>query len=200
MEKFIKKDSNYKIPPIGPLIFADLERDQAILFLFFTIDRIQELELSDKPLSYMEYEDLSMFLYYCNNTIIKEKDTRVHYFYDNIIHKACKKIDKLYENRQIYADVPAESLTIVVDNKLHLEINSKRSMARLCIRDILDYLNNNNVSSSVENNISEKILNQIKEYVTKVLELEIFDKELITFFPDKVMDIFFNIKINYISD
>jgi hypothetical protein len=148
----------------------------------------------------MEYEDLSMFLYYCNNTIIKEKDTRVHYFYDNIIHKACKKIDKLYENRQIYADVPAESLTIVVDNKLHLEINSKRSMARLCIRDILDYLNNNNVSSSVENNISEKILNQIKEYVTKVLELEIFDKELITFFPDKVMDIFFNIKINYISD
>jgi hypothetical protein len=191
MEKFIKKDSNYEIPPIGPLIYADLERDNAILFLFFIIDRLNELELSDKPLSYMEYEDLSMFLYYCHNTIIKEKDTRVHYFYDNIIHKACKKIDNLYESRQIYADVPAESLTLNIDNKLHLEINSRRSATRVGIYKILNYLNN--ILYSIKKDILEKILNQIKEYITKVLELEIFKKEeLITFFPDKFKAFLFN--------
>jgi hypothetical protein len=185
MEKFIKKDSNYEIPPIGTIIYGRFERNNSIIFLNFIIDRLNELEQSDKPLSYMEYEDLSMFLYYCINSIIQEKDTEEHYFYDNIVHKACKKIDNLYESRQIYADIPNEFLTINIDNKLHLEINSSRNMARRYMRDILDYLNNNNVSN--------ESLIKIKEYITKVLELEIFKKdELITFFPDKFKAFLFN--------
>jgi hypothetical protein len=179
MENYIKKDSNYTIPPIGPLVKRDLSRDQTLLFLNFAIRRINELEKSDKPLSYMEYEDLSMFLYYCIGDILYEKENAEHYFFDKIISKAYNKLINLYETRKIYIDIPIEFVKIIIDNTLHLSIHYRRNSTRCSIQNILDYLNEND-------NISDQILDQIKDYIDKVLELEIFSKtDLIPFFPDK---------------
>ena len=185
MDKYIKKDLNYEIPPIGPVIYENFDKDKILLFLDYTINRINEIENDDKPISYMEYLDLSLFLYDCIGYIIHEKDTKEHYFYDEIIRNAYNKINNLFENRQVYVDLPDESLNIVIDDKLYLSINLKRSTVRYSINYILEYLNDNEI-------ISDKIIKEIKNYIDRVLELEIFKKDdLKIFFSEKWQEILF---------
>jgi len=187
MEKYIKKDLNYEIPPIGPIIHVyylnNIEQNSR-LFLNYVIDRVKELEYSNKPISYMEYNDISSFLFNSFKYVTQEKDTEEHYFYDELIHTTYNKINNLYETRKIYVDIPQELLTIILDN-LYLTINYERSVIRHSIKNILEYLSNNT-------NISDDVIIKIKEYIDKVLELEIFKRDdLMIFFPDNWKTILF---------
>jgi hypothetical protein len=173
----LKKDvENYKIPPMGPMIYISYNGDthkNAVDYLNFALERLDIFESSKDYISILEYMDLSEFVYNCMGHILLEKDTFEYNTLQCDVSYNCGRFSELLETHEFINDIPEEYIKIGDNQTILLYFQGYRAGARRCISTILCYLNSNRI----ENESDAIIKNHIKTYLKYIIDNEIFSKE-----------------------